>query len=77
MANRPDNDTVEDWEHPLFMKALPSGDHPEAGTLDALSSLIFEDKTPAQIAEHFKQQVSAHVWRSTFAILVCKLFFLY
>jgi hypothetical protein len=57
-AARKEDDTVEEWEHPLFMKALPSADHPDAGTLEALSSLIYEDKTPEQLAEHFKQQVS-------------------
>jgi len=49
-------DTVEDWEHPLFMTALPEADHPEVGVLDALSSLIYDDKTPEQLAEHFKNQ---------------------
>jgi hypothetical protein len=56
-SKRPEDETVEEWEHPLFMKALPSSDHPDAGTLEALSSLIYEDQTPEQLAEHFKNQV--------------------
>ncbi|ELR22915.1 tetratricopeptide repeat domain containing protein [Acanthamoeba castellanii str. Neff] len=55
-SKRPEDETVEEWEHPLFMKALPSSDHPDAGTLEALSSLIYEDQTPEQLAEHFKNQ---------------------
>ncbi len=51
-------DEPEEWEHPLFMSALPSEDHPAYDTVDAISSLIYDGKTPEELGEHFKEQVS-------------------
>ena len=51
---------VEEWEHPLFMSALPDDPtHPAHATLNALTTLIYDqEQTPDQLAEHFKQRVA-------------------
>mgnify|MGYP001089117532 FL=1 len=47
----------EEWEHGLFMNALPESEHPQSAVFDAMSTLIYDDK-PEEVAENFKNQVS-------------------
>ncbi len=58
----------EEWEHPLFMSSIPSEDHPEYETVDAISSLIYDGKTPEELGEHFKEQVSLSL---VYVALIC------